>query len=227
MDRRLIFPVSLVFFGIVLWYYGGYSGLQVYANLGISSIIIGLLTLSMDNESSKLLKSTCEAFCEILDSFNENSFPLLIVIPPYENLPKGGLLFVSSTEDVSLGILRAKTGRISLRYSEGYLITPVPGWGLFEEATKEVVSEDPYSGLSNFLAAEGVSSLRLFDNGDGSYVLFVKPLCLPKFFDPVVSASLLSLAVSMDSLLEVFDVDYTGEFLTLHFKPLGGVEEWA
>lgn len=230
----------LVIAGIGLWYYGGTSGVPYLVNLGIGTVILGLVVaaLPMGGQVEKeSLVLSCDPFCGFVGNLVEDlelkGNP--VVIPPYENLPSGGV-FIPRSKDfrVPLGKLDGNTVFLAGTEDEsGVLIGPPPGRGIIDY-TLENVGELSGTGIgyaasavSSVLSALGLGSAEVFEKEDGEIEVFAKPLCGgPAYADPAVSAVLLGIAMGSGELLEVESVENAGEHVKVTLRRLGGVERW-
>ncbi|WP_367883090.1 hypothetical protein [Thermococcus peptonophilus] len=124
--------------GILLWYTGGQSGETALVNLGIGSILLGLVVFppmpGWGHVSRDALELAVEPGCTFLSNLVRDLElkGKAVVIPPYENLPEGGIFIPASEEfHVPLG---GKLGEGTVlvtgtRQETGLLISPVPGRG--------------------------------------------------------------------------------------------------
>ncbi|NJE62126.1 hypothetical protein [Thermococcus sp. 21S7] len=230
---------ALIAAGVILWYYGGTGGSVSLVNLGIGSIILGLVSVALPLHGavdSAVLPLVCGPSCEFLGAL-EKDLELQgdpIVIPPYENLPKGAF-FLPRSRNFTIGLGRFGEGTVFVTGSEresGLLISPPPGWGLVEYAL-ENVGELSGTGLgyassavASVLSALGLGSAEVFEE-EGKINVFVKPLCgSPVYADPVVSAVLVGIALGVEELLRVVSVGRSGEYLKITLERLGGIEKW-
>lgn len=226
--------------GIVLWYYGGTQGIVSMVNLGIGAIILGLVLAAMPSRGHvdrEVLLMACRDFCSFVESMRrelELDGPP-VVIPPYENLPRGGL-FLPKEKNFSLHLGRIVAGEVFMTGTEeesGLLVSPVPGWG-FIEYTLENVGEISETGVgyassavSSVLSALGISSAESFERVDGKIEVFVKPLCEGPFYaDPAVSAMLLGIAAGKGEVLMVESFERNNDHVKLVLEPLGGIGKW-
>ena len=232
-----VWGAILIGAGAVLWYYGGTGGNGYIVNLGLGSMILGLVLAALPS-SGHVEKDALYMSCGSFPGFVENMRRDAglkgppIVIPPYENLPTGGI-FLPESENPSpnLGRMSSKTTFVTgSRNEAGILLTPPPGWGIIEytlENVGELQGSAGYaaSAVSSVLSAFGLSSAKVFENG-GEIELFVKPLCGDYVSDPAVSAMLLSVAMGKNELLKVNSIEKVRDHLKITLEPMGGVERW-
>lgn len=231
----------LIFIGILLWYYGGTSSELTLVNLGVGSIILGLVVAAfpvrgyVSREALELSLEDTGRFLErIVNDLELEGNP--IYIPPYENLPRGGI-FIPKGKDFSLSLGRLDEGDVFITGSEretGILISPPPGYELlryFEENHGEIRNTDigyASSVISGGLSALGVGSAEVFE-GDGSIEVYVRPL-LPGvgkvWSDPVSSSVLLGIARAANGPVSVEEVQRVKDYLKIKARVLGGMEEW-
>ena len=227
----------LIAIGAVLWYYGGAGGNGYTVNLGLGAVVLGTVLAALPpggHVEKEALYISCESFPEFIENIRENAKlegpP--IVIPPYENLPTGGIFLPESTKP-SPNLGRMSSGTVFVtggRDEAGILLTPPPGWGVIEYALENVGELRGGAGyaasaVSSVLSALGLSSAKVFEDGE-RIELFVKPLCGDHVSDPAVSAMLLSVAMGRDELLAVRSVEKVRDHLKITLEPMGGVERW-
>ena len=225
--------------GILLWYYGGTRGLSSLVNLGIGAIILGMVlsTLSprgyVDREALTL---SCSGFPHFLDNLKEELGLRdgAVIIPPFENLPRGGIFLPESEEfSLRLGKLDEKSPLVTGSGDEsGLLISPPPGWGIIEY-TLENVGEIRDTGVgyassavSSVLSALGLGSGEAFEEGDKIEV-YAEPICDGPFYaDPVASAMLIGVAMGKNEVLAVKSAERVKGYWRIVLEPLGGVKRW-
>ena len=230
---------ALIVIGLGLWYYGGVSGVTPLVNLGIGSIILGLVlaTLPLRGQVDRdSIPMVCASASEFLSNL-KNDLELRgspIVIPPFENLPRGGIFLPKSEEvSISLGKLDEKTVFVTGPEQEsGVLITPPLGWDILDYAFENIGdlrgSGIGYasSAISSVLSGMGLGSAEVFE-GEGKVEVFVSSPCGGSVCgDPVVSAVLLSVAIGSGELFRVLSTERKGEYIKVVLEPLGRVERW-
>ncbi|NJE03862.1 hypothetical protein [Thermococcus sp. MV11] len=226
--------------GIVLWYYGGTSGSTGVVNLGLGAIVLGLVLAALplgDRVDKEALLLAVEPSCAFLENLRRglNLTGPPVVIPPYENLPSGGV-FLPSTDDFRLPLGRLDGESVFVTGPEaesGLLVSPPPGWGILEY-TVENVGELSGTGVgyassavSSVLSALGLGSAEAFEREDGTIEVFAKPLCDGSVHaDPAVSAVLLGIAIGTGELLRIRSVERKNEHVKVTLERLGGIEKW-
>ena len=237
---RRIWGIGIVIIGIGMWYYGGTSGEVHLVNLGIAAIILGLAITALplrghvDREAIFL---SCTPLCRFIGSLSSDlgleGSP--VVIPPYENLPMGGIFLPKFKDfDIPLGKFDEKTifldgsGRES-----GVLLAPPPGSGIVEYTIENVGNLKgsgigyASSAVSSVLSALGLGSAEVFEKEEGTIEVFVRPLCDgPWYADPVVSAVLLGIAMGSEELIRIESLEEKNGHVRLIVRRLGGVEKW-
>lgn len=225
---------ALAVIGIILWYYGGTSGSAQVVNLGIGTIILAIVFASFPlrgyvsrDALSMAVRSPCVFIAKAVQDLGLSENP--IVIPPYENLPQGGLFFPEKEGSVpNLGLLDGD----SVFIGNGLLLSPPPGWDVVEYAIEnsgEVSGAGvgyASSAISSALSALGLGSGEAFESEDGRIEVFVRPLCGESRADPAVSAMLLGIAIGKGELLRVESLDVSKGYVKVVVNPLGGVERW-
>ncbi|WP_461866753.1 hypothetical protein [Thermococcus sp.] len=232
---------ALIGIGIILWYHGGTSSNSTLINLGIGSIILGLVIAAFPARgyvSKDVLELSCSDmgrfFEKIVEDLELEGNP--IYIPPYENLPQGGV-FIPKVKEFRLSLGRLDERDVFVTGSgreTGILISPPPGYELlryFEENYGEIKNTDvgyASSVVSGGLSALGIGSAEIFEE-EGFIEVYIRPL-LPKsrkvWSDPVSSAVLLGVARAKDGVISVEEVQKVNEYLRLKVRVLGSVEEW-
>jgi len=224
--------IFLTALGTILWYVGGSSGNQAMVNLGIGSIILGIVAFSLPGwrclppEAGEVLGAGhCALFSNLASDLGLRG--KAFVLPPYENLPRGGIFIpVSPRGSPNLG--RLFEGRVL--YSEpepGLLLSPVPGWG-FIDGLKLLGSGVGYaaSAVSGVLDRFGLPGAKVFEEDD-TVEVYVKASCKEfPYADPVVSAVLVALASGAGEVLVVEEVGEVKGHLKLLLRKAGGVEKW-
>ncbi|ASJ01755.1 hypothetical protein A3K92_09295 [Thermococcus gorgonarius] len=207
-------------------------GNQAVVNLGIGSIILGIVAFSLPgwrclplDTRGVLSSSSCAFFSSLASDVGLKG--KAFVIPPYENLPHGGIFIpVSSKGKPNLG--RLFEGRVL--YSEpepGLLLSPVPGWRLTEDL--DILGSGvgyASSAVSGVLDRLGLPGPKVFEEGENIEV-YVEISCREfPYADPVLSAVLVALAAGAGEVLTVEDIGEVKGYLKLLLKRAGGVEKW-
>jgi len=218
--------------GFLLWYAGGRSGNSAYVNLGIASLILGIVLLSLfydenTGDSSPLCSPYCDFLERLLRDANPRGKP--VVIPPYENLPEGGILF-PPRDNHPIGLGRLDRNGVLLQ-DGSLLVSPPPGWGVVKMATENA---GDLSGVGVGYASSAVlAALNTLGAGGGevfeledSVEVYVRYSCAPSIFDPAVGAVLVSVALGARSLYSVESVEHRNDHLRIELRPLGGIERW-
>lgn len=226
----------MILIGMGLWYYGGINGSHVFVNLGIGSIIIGLVIAALPSGVDRgSVFITCEPFCNFLEEL-ANELELQgngIIIPPYENLPRGGV-FLPNSRKFSLNLGKLEEGRVFVTGTEsesGVLISPPPGWKIVEYVMDNVGDLAgtgmgyASSAVSSAISALGLGSAEVFEKEDG-FEVFVKPVCTNPYTDPVLMAVLIGVAMGIGELLAVESVEAERDYFRVRVKKLGEVKEW-
>ena len=226
----------MVLVGMGLWYYGGTSGNSVFVNLGMGSIILGLVLAVLPSGVDRgSLFITCESFCSFLKNI-EDELGLngkAVIVPPNENLPRGGL-FLTKSPEFSISLGRFREGEVFVVGTDresGVLVSPPPGWNIVEYVIDNVgdlrATGLGYasSAVSSAISALGIGSAEVFEK-EGELEVFVKPVCTNPHADPVLMAVLLGVAMGIEELLLIDSVDAEGDHFRARVKRMGGVEEW-
>ncbi len=225
----------LIGLGLLLWYVGGRSGGTAFVNLGIGSILLGLVLLPMPGRGhvgrdalELTLKPNCAFLSNLVEDLGLRGKP--VFIPPCENLPGGGL-FIPASDDFSIPLGKLGGGTVLVagpRSETGLLVSPAPGSDLLDYVDEDLTGKGvPYaaSAVSSALSALGLGRAEVFEE-EGRIDVFVRPICRSPYADPVTSAVLMALAVGSGELLSVEDVRKERGYLKVTVKRLGGVERW-
>jgi len=228
----------LIITGAVLWYYGGNVGSTGTVNLGIGAMVLGLVLAALPQRGHldrEAFEISCAGFPELIENAVRDARlkgpP--VVIPPYENLPHGGI-FLPESENAIVSLGRVSEGTVFItggKDESGILLTPPPGSEIIGY-TIENVGELRETGVgyassavSSVLSALGLGSAEAFEEGE-RIELFVKPACRKSLFDPAVAAMLLGIAMGKNELLKVASIENVREYIKLTLEPIGGVEKW-
>ncbi len=225
-----------IILGAVLWYYGGTKNVAQLVNLGIGAIILGIVLATMKGTNAKKIeKMSYEPVSEFLENLRK-SMKLRgnpIIIPPYPNLPRGGVFLpTSKNPSIKLGLLDECYPIVKGSPREsGLLLTPPPGWGLlkyFEENSGSLENTD--AGYAASIASSGLSSLGLgkvavFEDR-GKLEVHAEPLHEgPVYSDPVCVVTLLTIAKGTGSVLEIEKTEKKGKNVKILIRPIGKIEE--
>ncbi|UXM85404.1 hypothetical protein [Methanococcus aeolicus] len=118
--------------GIYLIYIGIYYNVVSHINLGVVGIFIGLMILSFVPSNLidiKLYDDSIHYYGEFFEKFiqNNNLNGNAIYIPPYTNLPNGGVFILNEEHfKIHLGNFDEETYKITSGNHSGILITPFP-----------------------------------------------------------------------------------------------------
>jgi len=228
--------VLMALIGVILWYYGGVSGISVMVNLGIATIIIGLVVGALPGDVDRAsLRLACGSLCTFIKNLSEELGvrEKAVVIPPCENLPKGGL-FLPKSDEFSLALGKFREGMVFVEGPEeesGILISPPPGWDIVEYVLNNAGDLGgagwSYSSkaVSAALSALGIGAARVFES-EGGFEVLVKPVCDTPCADPVLVSVLLSIAIGTGELLLLDSVEAEGGHFKAKIRRLGGVGEW-
>jgi len=207
--------VAAIILGVALWYYGGTSNGTKFVNLGIASIILGLVITTLRGMDVREIERLTHAHVpEFIDNLRRNmkltGDPILI--PPYPNLPRGGVFLPKSKNpSIKLGMLSENELIVKGSSREsGLLLSPPPGWELlkyFEEHSGSVEGSGASyaaSVASSGLSALGLGKVAVFESDDGELEIYAEPLIDgPVYTDPVCSATLLAIARGLNSVISI------------------------
>ncbi len=228
--------VTAIILGAILWYYGGTKNVSQLVNLGIAAIILGIvLTTLRGTDPKRIEKMSCEPISEFIENLRKemklNGNPL--IIPPYQNLPRGGIFIpASKNPSIKLGLMDENLPIVKGSQREsGLLITPPPGWGILAYLEKNSGSlEKTGAGYAASVASSGLSSLGLgkvavFED-EKKLEIYAEPLHEgPVYSDPVCAVTLLAIAKGTGSVLSIEETEKEGKRVKMIVRTIGKIEE--
>lgn len=247
METKDAVGYTLILAGLALALYGFFNVEAKLTNLGIAGMFLGLVVLTL--KSSDYVKresviTVMEPYRSVFSNFVENLHldGNAVFIPPYENLPRGGL-FVPLHEEFELDLARLD--------EETVFLTDTPNdraMGLFlgpfgDSLVKKF--EEHFEGSLDGAGVDAVESvagsvLRYLELAEKVYVeerkgkfkVSVRPTfeCSPsnceKIPCPVCASVLLALAKGTGQILNVESLERKERDVEVVLKRLGGAEEW-
>ncbi|WP_456326522.1 hypothetical protein [Palaeococcus sp. (in: euryarchaeotes)] len=247
MELKYMVSASLIGIGSTLALYGFLQINQSYINLGIAGVFLGMVILTF--KSSKYVKK--EAIENILhpyksffDSFVDNLSleGNAIYIPPYENLPNGGI-FIPLHDNFDLDLARLDESTVFLtdvpnEKAMGLFVGPL-GLDLLrkyeehlEYSLKNTNSAEVEASASSVLKTLGLTSTVYIDQLEEGFRIVIKPKieCKPHLCEkvacPICSSILLGLAKATGELIHVESIEKKDYGIEIKAKRLGGVREW-
>ncbi|WP_297437264.1 hypothetical protein [Thermococcus sp.] len=247
MKLEVASGISLIAGGGLLALHGFIRGAVEHINLGIAGMFLGAILLTfkgkeyIKKESVELVGGSYESILERMVrnlALDGNA----IFIPPYDNLPKGGL-FVPLHEDFDLDLARLDENKVFLtdvprEKAMGLFLGPV-GTPLVEKFEEHL--EGPLNGIgseavesvaSSVLKTLGLAEKVYIEEEDDTFRVIVDPSIECNVEDcektpcPICASVLLALAKGTNELLLIESV-YEKEYgIEMRIKKLGGVEEW-
>lgn len=228
--------------GLFLIYSGVVSGTLSFINLGIAGVFVGIVILSFI--PSKLIdyeifESSLKPYILFFEKLTRSLHlsNKIIYIPPYENLPKGGIFIPADDRfKINIGnfdenvVLITSAGRSK---EMGLLITPPFGYHLeekFEEKTKlagtdlSLVTSIALSVLKSY---ELIENLELEENDDeimltveGIKLVYCNDTC-EKQICPICSSILYAIAKSQNQMMLVENFKRDENSIKITIKKLG------
>lgn len=245
MEEKYIVSVALVVFGGLLALRGFLEANQNYMNLGIAGMFLGAIVLTI--KSSKyvkkdsvdiILKAEKDFFRNLLNNLKLEGNA--VYLPPYENLPKGGIfaplhenfdidparfdenaLFLTDVpNEASMGLLLPSFGATLLNKYEEHLEAPIASIPEIESAASSVLR-----GLG--LA----SRVHIDEKGEELRIIVTPELsCDPQVCEkapcPICASILLGVAKATDQLIGVQSFQKKDYGVEIMAKKLGGIEKW-
>ncbi|AIF70332.1 hypothetical protein PAP_09785 [Palaeococcus pacificus DY20341] len=246
-EVKHITSAFLVLVGAFAGIFGAINGNQGLINLGLAGIFLGVIIFTF--KSSGYIKK--EALNNVMNSYNlllEKMITDLglegnaVYIPPYENLPEGGLFVPLHEEfDLNLGKLSSDVvflTNVSNERQMGLSLRP-PGLELlkkYEEHLEYPLESTSYSEVEassgSVLRALGLAKSVYIEEVEKGFRVVVQPdiECDPQSCEkvacPICSSILLGLAKATGELIHVESVEKKDYGIEIKAKRLGGVREW-
>ena len=220
-----------------------------YINLGISGIFIGLMIITFIPSNLidiNLYDSTVHSFSMFFETF-KNNLNLKgngVYIPPYTNLPKGGL-FISSDKycNIHLGNFDEETFKINYGNESGVLIAPPLNYSFIKEIEKysnmDFSNSDIYttiSAVSSTLKAYGLIDTIEYEEIDNNIIkLTIEDIKLKSCLNldvktsgiicPIISSTLHIIAKSLNQLMTIKEIEKKGNCVEITIVKLGTIDE--
>lgn len=247
MEAKNVAGALLIVLGGVAGVAGFLNGDARTTNLGLAGVFLGLVVLTFKSGGyvkKESVLAVMEPYRRVFSAFADNLYleGNAVFIPPYENLPRGGL-FVPLHEDFELDPARLDEKTVFLTdvpndRAMGLFLGPF-GDSLVEKFEEHF--EGPLDGAGSS-AVESVagSVLKYLELADRVYIeekdngfrVVVRPTveCKPENCEkvpcPVCASILLALAKGTGQVLTIESVEEKDYGVELDVKKLGGVEEW-
>jgi len=247
MKARGASGLTLMITGLALAIYGFMNVKTTLTNLGIAGVFLGLVVLtfkSSDYVKKESVQAIMEPYRRIFSTFADNLYleGNAVFIPPYENLPRGGL-FVPLHDKFELDLARLDEGTVFLTdvpndRAMGLFLGPF-GDPLVEKFEEHF--EGPLDGAGSG-AVESVagSVLRYLELANRVYIeekdrrfrVIIRPTIecksenCEKIPCPICASVLLALAKGTNQVLAVESVEEKDYGIEVTVRKLGGVEKW-
>ena len=245
MELKYIVSAALGISGGLMVLRGFLAANQSYINLGIAGMFLGAVVLTLKSSkyvkkdaADMLLKSHKGFFKDFLSNLKLEGNA--VYLPPYENLPKGGI-FVPLHEEFDIDPARLDENTFFLtdipdEKSMGLLITSL-GKGLlekYEEHLEAPISSVPEleSSAGSVLRALGLAKRVHIEENESEIRVVLTPevSCNPEECEkapcPICASVLLGLAKATDNLIGVESFEKKDYGIEIKVKKLGGVREW-
>ncbi|NPA62803.1 MAG: hypothetical protein GXN95_04535 [Methanococci archaeon] len=230
----------MIILGIVSLYIGIMYEETWYINLGLAGVFIGLVIMAFIPSDVinldvyvKTILSYQSYINNMLDALNMEGN--LIFIPPYENLPKGGIFIPKYKKfSINLGIFDEKT----FLTQNGVLITPPIGYRFVEdfESYSNTKLEDTdlelvISIVSSVLKTFGLIGGIEFEEDDKNIKIIIEELklsCDNKCIIPcpIVSSIIYAISISLNQLILLKNIKKQKNYIEIDLKKLGSVDEY-
>ncbi|ACS89084.1 hypothetical protein [Thermococcus sibiricus] len=245
MELKYIVSAALGISGGIMVLRGFLAANQSYINLGIAGMFLGAVVLTL--KSSKYVKKDS---LDILLKSHKGFFKALlsnlrlegkaVYIPPYENLPEGGIFvplheefdidparldegtfFLTETPDEkSMGLLITSLGKSLLEKYEGHLEAPISSVPELEASAGSV------------LRALGVAKRVHIEENESEVRVILTPEVSCSFEEcerapcPICASVLLGLAKATNNMVGVESFEKKDYGIEIKARKLGEVREW-
>lgn len=247
MEGKNVAGGILVGIGVFLSSYGFLRGIHQWVNLGIAAIFLGIVVFTFKSSmyvKREALKGIWDSYRSVLSAFSDNLYleGKAIYIPPYGNLPQGGV-FVPLHEDFDLDLARLDEKTVFLtdvpsERQMGLFLGPF-GWELvekyeehFETPLEGTGSQTVESVAGSVLRAMGLARRVYIEEEEESFRVVIDPelKCVPENCEripcPICSSVLLSLARATGELIQAETFERKDYGIEIRARKLGGVERW-
>ena len=248
MKGKYIAGLALIVLGSLAGFKGAVDGNQSMINAGIGGVFLGILILTFSPSNNVKYDAFKSIVLPYIESYRRLSEALglkgkAVYIPPYDNLPKGGV-FIPLYEDFEIDLSRFDENTIFVtdvgKAKEMGLLLPPLGEDLMR--MYEEYSEMDFAGAgisvvensSAVLKSLGlVKSISVEERGDkiniyleGVKVGFCSESC-EQVACPVCNSLLLTAAKSLQELVLVEKFRFEDRFVVISLKRLGGIDKWT
>jgi hypothetical protein len=245
--------VLIIALGIFLIYWGVSLETISFINLGFAGIFVGILVLAFVPSnliSYEAFECSVNPYLSFFENFISN-LPLegkAIYIPPYENLPKGGV-FIPANDDFEINLGNFDEGIVFLtnvgRGKEmGLLISPPLGYNFakkFEEhasiklgdvdlslavsASSSVLKALELVDNVNFREDEDKIEL-LIENTKPNYCHNVDCKVCEKAGCPICSSILFAITKSQNQLILIDKFEKTEDYIKIKVRKIGKIDDF-
>jgi len=246
MEVKNIVSGALVISGGALALHGFLTANTGFINIGIAGAFLGAVVFTFKSSKyvkKEALENLLESYAGVFALFSENLAlnGNAVYIPPYENLPKGGL-FVPLHENFELDLARLDEDIVFLtdvpnERAMGLFLGPF-GASLVEKYEEHL--EAPLEGAGtaavesaagSVLRSLGLAKRVYIEEGKGFRVVIQPEVeCEPKTCEktpcPICASVLLALAKATGQVLLTEGVEERDYGIEISVRKLGGVEEW-
>lgn len=247
MEAKNVAGAGLIALGLTTGVWGFLNAIPKLTNLGIAGIFLGLVVLafkSTDYVKRESVDALSESYREVFSSLSENLYleGNAVFIPPYENLPRGGL-FIPLHRDFELDLARLDEKTVFLTdvpkdRQMGLFLGPF-GDSLvrrfedhFEGSLEGVGSQTVESVADSVLKYLELASRVYIEETERGFRIVVRPKlkCRPsgceKIPCPVCASVLLALSKGTGQIIEVESIVQGRSGVEITARKLGGVGEW-
>jgi len=247
MESKNVVSATLVLSGSALALYGFLNTLTTLINIGIAGVFLGIVVFTF--KPSKYIKmdaleSLLKPYRTVFDSFSENLAlnGNAVYIPPYENLPRGGV-FIPLNEEFELDLARLDEKTVFLTETPneramGLFLGPF-GSSLLEkyeeyaEGSLDGVDTSAVESVSgSVLKALGLAKRVYIEEEKDSLRVIIQPgiQCEPTNCEktpcPICASILLALAKATGELILTEGVEKKDHGIEISAKKIGGIHKW-
>ncbi len=128
-NHNILISIFCIFSGVILLIYGFFGNTISFINLGIAIIIIGVVIYSFIPSNLVNVKLLNDIIYNNVDTLNKfvkyDNFKEIIFIPPYENLPYGGVFLSKiNNANINLGAFDMEVITLNQKGLNGMLLAP-------------------------------------------------------------------------------------------------------
>ena len=212
-----------------------------YINLGLAGLFIGLVVIAFSPSDVinldvyiKTIKSYQSPINNMVEALKLEGKP--IYIPPYRNLPNGGIFIPKHRKNfsINLGLFDEET----FLTHNGVLITPPIGYKFIEdfENYSDIKLRDADLALAISIASSVLKTFGLidgidFEENDKNIKITIEHPKIHcnngcKIPCPIISSIIYAISISLNQLILIEDIKKQKNYIEINLKKLGSVDEY-